>query len=255
MDTIPFCILCSIDAEYEETLKRGSKINQNIAAALEQLEQSDSDITEEDEEAAALGPKPTNPSPTKTPLEQTLAPSPIPPNMWKCVICTLINSNDRPGCEACTTERPQQKNYRKLVDLDNTDLVLNSEPFECCICFTECPIGDGVILRECLHTFCKLCLAQTIQYNEEAEIKCPYRDAVYACDLVLQEREVKALVTREIYEQHLAQSVAQAENKIDNAFHCKTPDCRGWCIFEDNVNEFKCPVCRANNCLTCQVSQ
>lgn len=62
------------------------------------------------------------------------------------------------------------------------------------------------------------------------------------------------LVPADIYEQHLAKSVAQAENKIGNAFHCKTPDCRGWCIFEDNVNEFRCPVCRRINCLTCQVS-
>jgi hypothetical protein len=51
-----------------------------------------------------------------------------------------------------------------------------------------------------------------------------------------------------------AKSVAQAENKIQNAFHCKTPDCRGWCIFEDNVNDFQCPVCGHHNCLTCQVS-
>ena len=61
------------------------------------------------------------------------------------------------------------------------------------------------------------------------------------------------LVTPEIYEQHLAKSIAQAENEIDNAFHCKSPDCPGWCIFEDNVNIFNCPVCGKTNCLTCQV--
>ena len=33
----------------------------------------------------------------------------------------------------------------------------------------------------------------TVQYNEEAEVKCPYRDAEYACDSVLQEREIKAV--------------------------------------------------------------
>lgn len=33
----------------------------------------------------------------------------------------------------------------------------------------------------------------TIQFNEEAEVKCPYRDADYACDSVLQEREIKAV--------------------------------------------------------------
>lgn len=38
-----------------------------------------------------------------------------------------------------------------------------------------------------------------------------------------------------------------------NAFHCQTTDCAGWCIIDDNVNIFRCPVCRHTNCLTCQV--
>lgn len=61
------------------------------------------------------------------------------------------------------------------------------------------------------------------------------------------------LVTPEVYDQHLARSIKEAENKIQNTFHCKTPNCQGWCIFEDNVNEFLCPVCDKMNCLTCQV--
>ena len=42
-----------------------------------------------------------------------------------------------------------------------------------------------------------------------------------------------------------------AENQAQNSFHCKTPDCPGWCFFEDDVNIFVCPVCRHANCLTC----
>ncbi|XP_047116877.1 uncharacterized protein LOC124797853 isoform X1 [Schistocerca piceifrons] len=214
---------------------------------------------------------------------------------WKCPVCTLINSPTRPGCAACTTERPvryvvpveyraneqefqrmrreqkldeemqqaaakekdvekqkQNHHYQELLNLDNTDLVPNTEAFDCSVCLVTYNAGDGVILRECLHVFCRQCLRNTVQFSEEAEVKCPYRDADYACDCVLQEREIKALVPADMYEQHLAKSVAQAENKIGNAFHCKTPDCKGWCIFEDNVNEFRCPVCSVTNCLTCQ---
>ena len=62
------------------------------------------------------------------------------------------------------------------------------------------------------------------------------------------------LVTSEVYQQHLAKSIAQAETRAGkNAFHCKTPDCPGWCFYDDNVNNFVCPVCNFNNCLTCQV--
>lgn len=105
-------------------------------------------------------------------------------------------------------------------------------------------------------------------------MKCPYRDSEYTCESTLQEREIKAvssplilkytknpscrvfaqLVEPEVYQQHLAKSIAQAENNAgNNAFHCKTPDCPGWCIYDDDVNNFLCPVCGVNNCLTCQV--
>lgn len=196
-----------------------------------------------------------------------------PSKEWECHMCTLLNPVTSNVCAVCRTmrlqkEKPQSsrkkkkapqptprkdQTYRQLMDLDNTDLVGNAETFDCVICFLEVAPGEGVTLRECLHQFCKPCLAHTIEFSEEAEVKCPYMDDDYACNLVLQDREIKALVTLEVYEQHLAKSVAQAENKIDKSFHCKTPDCKGWCIFEDNVNEFRCPVCRRTNCLTCQV--
>ena len=60
------------------------------------------------------------------------------------------------------------------------------------------------------------------------------------------------LVLPEIYEKHLARSMKLAEKQMKNAFHCQTPNCSGWCIIEDNVNNFRCPVCRHVNCLTCQ---
>lgn len=194
---------------------------------------------------------------------------------WECHLCTLLNPQTTDTCGACSSVRLQKgkqqpvrkhmkkkapqptprkdQTYRQLMDLDNTDLVENIEPFECVICFLEVAPHEGVTLRECLHQFCKACLAHTVEFSEEAEVKCPYMDDDYACNLTLQDREIKALVRAEVYEQHLAKSVAQAENKIDKSFHCKTPDCKGWCIFEDNVNEFRCPVCSKTNCLTCQV--
>ena len=61
------------------------------------------------------------------------------------------------------------------------------------------------------------------------------------------------LVPKEIFEKLLAQSMKLAESKMKNAYHCKTNDCTGWCIFEDDVNIFKCPVCSKRNCLTCRV--
>lgn len=42
-----------------------------------------------------------------------------------------------------------------------------------------------------------------------------------------------------------------AESQAQNSFHCKTPDCPGWCLFEDSVIVFLCPVCKHTNCITC----
>lgn len=41
--------------------------------------------------------------------------------------------------------------------------------------------------------FSRVCLINTVQFNEEAEVKCPYRDTKYACDSALLEREIKAV--------------------------------------------------------------
>ncbi|XP_033208872.1 uncharacterized protein LOC117167791 isoform X2 [Belonocnema kinseyi] len=153
-----------------------------------------------------------------------------------------------------TTEAIKLERYEELISLENFDVVPNSEPIECPICFVTYGAKEGITLRDCLHAFCRPCIANTILYCEEAEVKCPYTDSEYTCEAKLQEREIKALVAPKVYQQHLAKSIAQAENAAGNAaFHCKTPDCFGWCIYDDNVNNFLCPVCHQNNCLTCQV--
>ncbi|KAJ8303511.1 hypothetical protein KUTeg_019907 [Tegillarca granosa] len=99
-------------------------------------------------------------------------------------------------------EKKSAENFRQLLAAEDQHLVTNTEEFDCPICFDIIEPGEGVILRECLHAFCK--------------------------------------------------SLSTAESQAANSFHCKTPDCRGWCIYEDLENFFKCPVCKHENCLTCK---
>lgn len=144
--------------------------------------------------------------------------------------------------------------YIELLSLDDSmDLTKNMEIFECSVCMVDYQPLEGLVLRNCLHTFCKDCTRNTIIYSDEAEVKCPYFDDQYSCDCLLQDREIKALLTKTEYDEHLAKSLRIAENQIVNSFHCKTPDCKGWCIYEDDVNIFKCPICCLGNCLTCRV--
>uniref|UniRef100_A0A8C8R5S0 RanBP-type and C3HC4-type zinc finger-containing protein 1 n=1 Tax=Pelusios castaneus TaxID=367368 RepID=A0A8C8R5S0_9SAUR len=212
----------------------------------------------------------------------------LPQVGWICPSCTYINKPTRPGCEICCMERPvdyavptayqpdeeelerlrneeevtrqyeqvkeQQKieNYQQLLQLDRQSLVPADEVIECPICFVTLLPGEGVTLRECLHSFCRDCLKGTILNSLEPEVPCPYIDQNYSCQGQLLEREIKALLSSAEYQHFLDRGVSIAENRSQSSYHCKTTDCRGWCIFEDDVNEFACPVCLKVNCLVCK---
>ncbi|KAL7642494.1 UNVERIFIED_CONTAM: hypothetical protein RMT77_007055 [Armadillidium vulgare] len=180
---------------------------------------------------------------------------------WVCPQCTLINPKDRPGCEACTTERPEsfsnpglkKKNLRQEVfALESKGCVTNQEPFDCVVCLSRFEVGEGVILRDCLHIFCRYCLINSIRYSDTARVRCPFSDKNYSCQFSLQEREIKDLLSEEDYKKHLDRSIKEAAGSMRNVFYCKTPDCKGFCQYEDSVNNFNCDVCRKINCLTCQ---
>jgi len=85
------------------------------------------------------------------------------------------------------------ENYRKLLDLEKSELVRSEVEVDCPVCLSQVARDQGVILRDCLHSFCQECLAGSIEHSEDAQVKCPYRDKNYACESVLQEREIKAV--------------------------------------------------------------
>lgn len=96
---------------------------------------------------------------------------------WRCPACTFLNHIEQPECLLCgqfgrikiidceseTTEQcasnsnstRDNASYLELVEVSNAVLVNNSEPFYCIICMSDCQPGDGVILSECLHQFCR----------------------------------------------------------------------------------------------------
>ncbi|GLD55588.1 ranBP-type and C3HC4-type zinc finger-containing protein 1 [Lates japonicus] len=52
-------------------------------------------------------------------------------------------------------EEERRENYAQLVMTDGHDLVPNPEPVDCRICYVDLQPGEGVLLRECLHCFCR----------------------------------------------------------------------------------------------------
>lgn len=64
---------------------------------------------------------------------------------------------------------------------------------------------------------------------------------------------VTQLLTEEEHQRFLEMRLSIAESRTEDSFHCQTPNCRGWCIYEDEVNEFDCELCGETNCILCRV--
>lgn len=140
-----------------------------------------------------------------------------------------------------------------LVVMTDASVVPNPESFECPICFVSYEPYEGVILRDCFHCFCRDCLVGSIKHADDVVVKCPFKDNDSTCESVIQDREIRTLLSAEEYNAYLGRSLQKAESLAGkSAFHCKTPDCIGWCLVEEGAVWFDCPVCQANNCLRCK---
>lgn len=121
-------------------------------------------------------------------------------------------------CVVKAQQEERQKNYTELLATEEQNLIPNSTEIECPICFSTIQPGEGAVLRECLHAFCRSdplktsavntscvqtsffivthcalfnrdCLTQTIVNSRDAEVACPE-----ACESQLQDREIKAVI-------------------------------------------------------------
>lgn len=231
-------------------------------------------------------PPETNAPPPLLPRGQNVGRPAVPPKPqlgWACSLCTFMNKPTRPGCEMCGHERPEdyrvpdiyqpdqdeverlhqeelallqyeqakqeerEQNYLYLLATEDQNLILNTVETDCPICFSTLQPGEGIVLRECLHTFCTECLKGTIVNSQDAEVSCPDN-----CDSKLLDREIKELLTEEEHQRFLELRLSIAESRSEHSFHCQTPNCRGWCIYEDDVNEFQCELCGEANCILCR---
>lgn len=174
-----------------------------------------------------------------------------PNNNWLCHICEIRNALILSVCKFCDTPKHVKPEYEELLALENSNnnLVPNFEKFDCSICFGSFKAGEGVIIRNCFHTFCKECLINFIKASEVSDIKCPEID----CEFLLQDREIRAILPTIDYENYLRKGLNIAENQSSHSFHCKTPNCNVWWINDENTNIIKCQVCCKINCISCSV--
>lgn len=150
--------------------------------------------------------------------------------------------------------KKQKDEAAALLKTDELNFIENTEEFECKICYTEVEAGSGVTLKSCHHQFCKECIVDVVKHCEEVEVKCPFMgDDGKSCEFMVQEREIRALVPPELFEKYLERSLKQFQASTGDAYHCKTPDCKGFVMVDKNLLGFKCWQCDKVNCISCKV--
>jgi IBR domain, a half RING-finger domain len=147
--------------------------------------------------------------------------------------------------------RPKRLIMPDLLDAENCDFVKNTEEFDCPICFVGIEIGEGVVLKNCIHKFCKECLVEHAGHSEEYEVKCPFSDDMGICEHLMQDREVRALLSPEAFNKHLDKSLRRY-GASESAFYCRTTDCPGIIEKDENLRNFTCEVCKKVNCIGCK---
>ncbi|CAB1353926.1 unnamed protein product, partial [Coregonus sp. 'balchen'] len=202
--------------------------------------------------------------PTPPPKTKHPASPPPPPKLqvgWSCSVCTYANKPTRPGCEMCGSERPEDYKVPEVYQPDEQEVQRLQLEEMANLQYQQEGIGGraGEEFPESggnrrpqprpQHRGAGLeCLKGTIVNSMDPEVACPYGDEDYSCDRKLQDREIKS----EEHQKFLELRLSIAETRSENSYHCKTPDCAGWCIFEDEVNEFICELCKETNCLLCK---
>lgn len=145
-------------------------------------------------------------------------------------------------------------NYQSLLEIrDVNGILTNYEIFDCPICSTSVEIGNGIVLQNCLHWFCKGCVKNLIVSSLLEEIWCPFVDETTnsMCGDLIKDSEIRTLLNRQEYNKYLQQTLGLAEN--GEYIHCQAHDCRGWAVAIDtHTNTFVCSICKATNCIPCK---
>lgn len=84
--------------------------------------------------------------------------------------------------------------------LENITLLENRAIISCPICLDDdVPPAAGIVLKDCLHMFCKPCLTSHIRKCDKAEVTCPFVKDDFRCAEPLKAREVAAVKPGNIF--------------------------------------------------------
>ncbi|CAG7835449.1 unnamed protein product, partial [Allacma fusca] len=139
----------------------------------------------------------------------------------------------------------QSQNWEKTELSGPLDIAFNREPCDCEFCGLKLNFGKGILLQACLHVFCRECLREAVMGSSGGPVPCPNQ-----CGQKLYEREIKAVVSQDEYERFSKRQILTATQELP-IFLCKTRNCDGICIPENDAKIFLCSICNRQNCLSC----
>ena len=112
--------------------------------------------------------------------------------------------------------------------------------------------GTGIVLQMCNHLFCKDCISEYAKHAIKAELECPSNKS---CKNSISHYELKRVMEPVDFDKFLKRCFQLTVNAVDNSVRCKTVDCDGYTIIDDeNDIYFICELCQMRNCLQCDVS-
>lgn len=139
-----------------------------------------------------------------------------------------------------------------LLQMNDLPVIPNFHAFQCQVCYSDIEVGEGILLKNCLHNGCKDCLGQLISHAEEFEVQCPFVENNNPCREFIQEQEMKYLTTTEVFDKHLKKSLKIAEHVNELNFHCRGLDCENFVELTEGITAFTCEVCKVINCVPCK---
>jgi len=137
----------------------------------------------------------------------------------------------------------------KVPKDDSSDL----EEKECKLCLV---VTKKALQKDlsCGHKYCINCLKSFFQNeieNKVFPVLCPNT----TCRKEVAERDIRAVVTSDLWNKYETFSIKSAIEKYPNSFlYCPTPDCPY--VFFQGKNDpgyFKCPTCKKAYCINCKV--
>jgi len=153
---------------------------------------------------------------------------------------------------------PTLKKHKSLfVVPDKVRDTKNSEVFTCSICFDDIAVGEGYVLEQCKHSFCKGCFAdylgEKIAVGLVLDIPCLDQN----CDKKLDYYDVRNLVDEKHFQKYEEFCFVAALKEDPNAKYCQNPKgCTN--VFINNQPKFEkkftCTECKYEWCGDCNES-